>query len=335
MTKVITFGETMMRLNPQGHLRLTQANLFEATYAGSEANVAVSLANYGDESAFVTKVPAHEIGQNAVNELRRYGVDTSLILRGGPRLGVYFVERGASQRGGKVIYDRAGSSIALAKAEEFDWPRIFEGADWFHFSGITPALGGDLPKACMEAAQTARRLGLTVSCDLNYRSKLWTREQAGRAMRELMPFVDVCVIAEDEAKDVFGIVPEAGLTGRDAVASVARQVRDAFGLKIVGIATLNETSSSDNVFSGLVCDGTSFSFAPEYAVHVVDRVGCGDSFSAGLIHALRKGWDLQKTADFATAAGCLKQSVEFDFNQVTEAEVLALASHPGAGGMQR
>ena len=182
MARIITFGEIMMRLNPEGYLRLVQSERLETTYAGGEANVAVSLANYGHDAAFVTKVPAHEVGQCAVNALRRYGVDTTKILRGGPRLGLYFVEKGASQRGSKVIYDRAGSSIALAKPEEFDWPSIFSGADWFHFTGITPALGGDMPKVCLEAAKAAKALGLTVSCDLNYRAKLWTREEISRTI---------------------------------------------------------------------------------------------------------------------------------------------------------
>ena len=203
--KVITFGEIMMRLNPEGYLRLVQAEKLEATFAGGEANVAVSLANYGVDAAFVTKVPAHEVGQSAVNALRRYGVDTRWMLRGGDRLGLFFAEKGASQRASKVIYDRAGSAIASAHADEFDWNSIFADADWFHFTGITPALGGEMPQACLDACRAARQLGLTVSCDLNYRKKLWTREQAGKIMAELMPYVDVCIANEEDAKDVFGI----------------------------------------------------------------------------------------------------------------------------------
>ena len=194
--KVITFGEIMMRLNPEGYRRFVQCDSFEASYAGGEANVAVSLAAYGLDSAYVTKVPAHEIGQCAVNELRRYGVDTSLIVRGGERLGIYFVEKGASQRASKVIYDRANSAIALAKPEDFNWNEIFSGADWFHFTGITPALGGDMPQVCLEACQTAKAMGIKISCDLNYRKKLWTREQANECMSRLMPYVDVCIANE-------------------------------------------------------------------------------------------------------------------------------------------
>ncbi len=204
MKKIITFGEIMLRLNPEGYLRFVQSDKFEATYGGGEANVAVSLANYGMNAAFVSKVPAHEIGQCAVNELRRYGVDTSEILRGGDRLGIYFAEKGASQRPSKVIYDRAGSSISQAKKDEFNWDKIFEGADWFHFTGITPALGGELPEICLEACKAARKHGVTVSCDLNYRKKLWSRAEAGETMAKLMPYVDLCIANEEDAKDVFG-----------------------------------------------------------------------------------------------------------------------------------
>ena len=228
--KAVTFGEIMMRLNPEGYLRFVQANSFEVSYAGGEANVAVSLANYGVDAAFVSKVPAHEIGQCVVNELRRYGVDTKYLLRGGPRLGVYYCEKGASQRASKVIYDRAGSSIATAKAEEFAWDGIFEGADWFHWTGITPALGGEMPEACLQACKAAKEKGVTVSCDLNYRKKLWSREQAGEVMAKLLPYVDVCIANEEDAKDVFGIEAEntdinSGKLDHAGYISVARRSR--------------------------------------------------------------------------------------------------------------
>ena len=209
MKKIVTFGEIMMRLNPPGYLRFLQTDTYEATYAGGEANVAVSLANFKNDVAYVTKVPENEIGQSAINALRRYGVDTSMMLVGGPRLGIYFCEKGASQRGSKVIYDRAGSSIAVAKREEFDWDAIFEGVDWFHFTGITPALGGDMPGACLDACKAAREKGITVSCDLNYRGKLWSREKAGEVMATLMPYVDVCIANEEDA------VYHGGRSGRD------------------------------------------------------------------------------------------------------------------------
>ena len=257
MARVITFGEIMMRLNPEGYLRFVQADKFEATYAGGEANVAVSLANYGIDAAYVTKVPAHEIGQCAVNELRRYGVDTSLMLRGGPRLGVYYCEKGASQRASKVIYDRAGSSIALAKADEFDWDKIFDGADWFHWTGITPALGGDMPEACLEACKAAKAKGITVSCDLNYRKKLWTREQAGECMAKLLPYVDVCIANEEDAKDVFGIEAEntdinSGKLDHEGYISVARQIAQRFGCKKVAITLRGSISATDNDWAGML-----------------------------------------------------------------------------------
>ncbi|MDD3334425.1 MAG: sugar kinase [Eubacteriales bacterium] len=341
MKKVITFGEIMMRLNPEGYLRFAQATRFEATYAGGEANVSVSLANYGEETAFVTKLPEHDIGTNALNALRQYGVDTTRILRGGSRLGLYYVEKGASQRGSKVIYDRANSAIAMSKREEYDWPRLLEGADWFHFTGITPALGGELPDICLDALQEAKRMGLTVSCDLNYRGKLWTREKAGEIMTNLMPYVDVCIANEEDAKDVFGIAAKdtdvsSGKLNRDGYISVASQLMERFHFKAVAITLRGSVSASDNNWSGLLYDGKAAFFATNYLIHIVDRVGGGDSFGGGLIHAMRK-WpeNPQKAIDFAVAASCLKQTIEFDFNHASEAEVLALADGNASGRVQR
>ena len=341
MSRVITFGEIMMRLNPPGYLRFLQTNTFEATYAGGEANVAVSLANYQNDVAFVSKVPEHEIGQNAVNALRHYGVDTSLILRGGPRLGVYYCEKGASQRGSKVIYDRAGSSIALAKREEFDWEKIFEGADWFHFTGITPALGGELPAVCLDALKAAKGKGLTVSCDLNYRGKLWSREKAGEVMGTLMPYVDVCIANEEDAKDVFGIAAEntdinSGRLDREGYVSVARQLTERFGFQAVAITLRGSISASENNWSGMLYQDGEAYFARNYLIHLVDRVGGGDSFGGGLIHAMRK-WpdDPQQQIEFAVAASCLKQATEYDFNLCSEKEVLALVGGNASGRVQR
>ena len=341
MSRIITFGEIMMRLNPPGYLRFLQTDTFEATYAGGEANVAVSLANYGNDAAFVSKVPEHEIGQNAVNALRRYGVDTSMLLRGGPRLGVYYCEKGASQRGSKVIYDRAGSSIALAKREEFDWDAIFAGADWFHFTGITPALGGELPEICLDACKAARAKGITVSCDLNYRGKLWTREKAGEVMSRLMPYVDVCIANEEDAKDVFGIAAEntdieAGQLDQKGYISVARQLTERFHFKAVAITLRGSISASENNWSGMLYKDGQAHFARNYLIKLVDRVGGGDSFGGGLIHAMCK-WpdDLQQQIEFAVAASCLKQATEFDFNLASEKEVLALAGGNASGRVQR
>lgn len=340
--KAVTFGEIMMRLNPEGYLRLVQSEKFEVTYAGGEANVAVSLANYGLDAAFVSKVPGHEVGQCAINALRRYGVDTSSMVRGGDRLGIYFCEKGASQRASKVIYDRAASSIAQAKPEDFDWDAIFQGVDWFHWTGITPALGGDLPAICLEACKAARAKGITVSCDLNFRKKLWTSEQAGKVMGELMPYVDVCIANEEDAKDVFGIEAEgtdiiSGKLNHEGYVSVARQLASRFGCKKVAITLRGSISATDNDWAGMLYskETDQACFSTTYRVHIVDRVGGGDSFGGGLIYSLISGYDDQKAIDFAVAASCLKHSIEHDFNHVSVAEVAALAAGNASGRVQR
>ena len=342
MAKVITFGEIMLRLNPESYLRFTQSPRFEASYAGGEANVAVSLANYGMDAAYVTKVPAHDIGQCAVNALRQFGVDTSKILRGGDRLGIYFVEKGASQRPSKVIYDRANSAIATAKAEEFDWDSILAGADWFHWTGITPALSGEMAKACLNACKAAKRLGVKVSCDLNYRNKLWTREAAGKCMAELLPYVDVCIANEEDCKDVFGIEAEntdiaGGKLGYEGYVSVARQVATRFGCKKVAITLRSSLSANDNDWAGMLYDAASDSavLSPTYRIHIVDRVGGGDSFGGGLIYSLLSGKCDQDAINFAVAASCLKHTIEHDFNMVSVAEVENLAKGNASGRIQR
>lgn len=330
----------MLRLNPEGYRRFVQVENMEATYGGGEANVSVSLANYGHDAAYVTKLPEHEIGQSAVNSLRRYGVDTSLIVRGGPRVGIYFCEKGASQRGSKVIYDRAGSSIALAKREDFDWDKILDGADWFHFTGITPAIGGELPEICLDAVKKCREKGITVSCDLNYRGKMWTREQARETMTKLVPYVDVCIANEEDAADVFGIHAEGtdvagGKLNKEGYVSVAQQIMDRFGCKKVAITLRGSISANDNNWAGMLYDGEKAYFSKNYLIHIVDRVGGGDSFGGGLIHALLKGWDNQSVIEYAVAASCLKQTIEHDYNLVSEKEVLALAGGNATGRVQR
>ena len=340
MKRIITFGEIMMRLNPEGYCRFVQADKFEASYAGGEANVAVSLSNYGMDAAFVSKVPAHEIGQCAVNELRHFGVDTRMMVRGGDRLGLYFVEKGASQRASKVIYDRAGSAIAKASASDFDWEKIFDGADWFHFTGITPALGGELPEICLEACKAAKALGVKISCDLNYRKKLWSNEKANEVMSTLMPYVDVCIANEEDAKDVFGIEAEdtdlnAGKVNHEGYISVARQLAERFGFEKVAITLRGSISASDNEWAAMLySDGKAY-FSPKYNVRIVDRVGGGDSFGGGLIYSLLSGYDDQKAINFAVAASCLKHSIEHDFNLVSVAEVEALAGGNASGRVQR
>ena len=340
MKRIITFGEIMMRLNPEGYCRFVQADKFEASYAGGEANVAVSLSNYGMDAAFVSKVPAHEIGQCAVNEQRHFVVDTRMMVRGGDRLVLYFVEKGASQRASKVIYDRAGSAIAKASASDFDWNKIFDGADWFHFTGITPALGGELPEICLEACKAAKALGVKISCDLNYRKKLWSNEKANEVMSTLMPYVDVCIANEEDAKDVFGIEAEdtdlnAGKVNHEGYISVARQLAERFGFEKVAITLRGSISASDNEWAAMLySDGKAY-FSPKYNVRIVDRVGGGDSFGGGLIYSLLSGYDDQKAINFAVAASCLKHSIEHDFNLVSVAEVEALAGGNASGRVQR
>ncbi|MBQ7268617.1 MAG: sugar kinase [Bacteroidales bacterium] len=340
--KVVTFGEIMMRLNPEGYLRFAQADKFEASYAGGEANVAVSLANYGVDASFVTKLPENPLGEAARNAVRHFGVDTRDIVWGGKRLGLYFVEKGASQRASKVVYDRAGSSIATASRRDFDWAGIFKDADWFHFTGITPALGGEMPEVCLDALKYCREHGITVSCDLNYRGKLWTKQEAGKVMAELVPYVDVLIANEADAADVFGIVGkgsdvESGKLNKLGYVSVAEQLVERFGVKKVAITLRTSLSAFDNLWAGMLYDAKTQKacFSTEYKVHIVDRVGGGDSFGGGLIYALLSGKETQAAIDFAVAASCLKHSIEHDFNLVSVQEVEALAAGNASGRVQR
>ena len=338
--RIVCFGEIMMRLNPESYLRFTQASRFEASYAGGEANVAVSLANYGMAASYVTKLPDNDLGRSARNALRQFGVDTRDIVWGGPRLGIYFVEKGASQRASKVIYDRAGSSIALAKRADFDWEKILDGAGWFHFTGITPALGGENPAICLDALEVCKAKGITVSCDLNYRGKLWTREQAGETMAKLVPFVDVCIANEADAADVFGIRAagtdvDSGKLNKDGYVSVARQLQERFGCGRVAITLRTSLSATRNLWAGMLWDGKEACFSPEYDITIVDRVGGGDSFGGGLIYALANGYGTQDAINYAVAASCLKHSIEHDFNMMSVAEVKALAAGNASGRVQR
>ena len=338
--KVITFGELMLRLAPEGYYRFVQADKFGATYGGGEANVAVSLANYGADAAFVSKLPANEIGQSAVNSLRRYGVDTSGIARGGDRIGIYYLEKGASQRPSKVIYDRAGSAFALSGKEDYDWDRLLDGATWFHFTGITPALGDNLAEVLLDVLPTMKKRGITVSCDLNYRKKLWTRDKAREVMTKLMPYVDVCISNEEDAFDVFGIKAGGtdvtkGSLDKEGYKSVAKQLADKFGFRYVAITLRTSLSANDNKWAGMLYDGKDYCLSKEYTMHIVDRVGGGDSFGGGLIYALGTGYDSRAAIEFAVAASCLKHSVEGDYNMVSVAEVTALAGGDASGRVQR
>ena len=340
--RVITFGEIMLRLAPEGYERFIQSKKFEATFGGGEANVAVSLANYGIDAAFVTKLPSHDIGQMAVNELRRFGVDTSKITRGGQRVGIYYCEKGASQRASNVIYDRAYSSIARSKADDFNWEDIFDGADWFHFTGITPALDRGVADICLDACKAAKSAGVKISCDLNFRKKLWSSEQAKKTMSALMEYVDVCIANEEDAAKVFGIHAsntdiEGGKLNREGYIDVAEQLCKQFSFDYVAITLRESISASDNKWSGMLYNSASnqATFSKKYDLHIVDRVGGGDSFGAGLIYGLNKGEDDAFAIEFAVAASALKHSIEGDFNQVSVEEVLRLAQGDGSGRVQR
>lgn len=335
---VVTFGEIMLRLTPPGFQRILQTPVLELRFGGGEANVAVSLAMLGRPSAFVTRLPANDIAQRCINDLRALGVDTTQILRGGERMGIYFLEAGASQRPSTVLYDRAHSAIAQITPEMVDWRKVFTGAKWFHFTGITPALGDSAAETCRIAAKTAHEMGLTVSADLNYRKKLWSREKAGKVMAELMQFVDICIANEEDAESVFGIKGAEVTSGKiehDRYVDVAKQLTDRFKFKSVAITLRESLSASENGWSGLYYAGGKPHFSRRYHIHIVDRVGGGDSFAAGLIFALMRGDDAQKAVEFAAAASCLKHSIVGDFSFVTLKEVETLAGGDASGRVQR
>ena len=344
MSKVITFGEIMLRLNPPGFNRITETRTFEALYAGGEANVAASLACYGQQTEFVSRVPANDLGDACIAYLRQHGIGTSHILRGGDRLGIYFLEAGAAQRASKVVYDRAGSSFAAIKPGMVDWKTVFQGADWFHWTGITPAVSEGAALACAEAIGVARQMGVTVSCDLNYRAKLWKwGKKAGEVMHDLVAGCDVAVGNEEDAEKVFGITaPEADVTGGKVEAEqyrfVCEKLAERFpNLKTVAVTLRGSISASHNTWSGALWQGGAFYTAPVYdIVPIVDRVGGGDSFVGGLIYGLRTyGADAGKALHFAVAASCLKHSIPGDYNAVTIAEVEALMAGDASGRVRR
>ncbi len=340
MAKVVTFGEIMQRLAPEGYYRFQQAEKFLATYAGAEASVAVSLQNFGVDAKFVTKLPAHEIGQAALNAVRKYGVDTSDILRGGDNLGLYYVEKGASQRASKVIYNRAGSAIAKATRSEFNWEKILDGAEMFHFTGITAALSDELPLICEDALKVCKEKGIIVSCDLNYRKNLWSKEKAKEVMTNLAKYVDICIANEEDASDVFGISASdtdltKGEVNHDGYKEVAKKLADTYGFKKVAITLRGSISASVNNWAAMLYDGNDYYFSREYTIQIVDRVGGGDSFGAGLIYATYKNYEPQSAINFAVASSCLKHTIEGDFNLVSLDEVTKLAGGDGSGRVQR
>jgi len=340
MSKIVTLGAIMLRLSPEGNRRFVQVDSFDVIWGGGEANVAVSCANYGHNAYFVSKLPKHEIGQAAVNALRRYGVNTDFIARGGDRVGIYYCETGASMRPSKVIYDRAHSAIAEAKPEDFDFDAIMEGADWFHWSGITPAISDAAAELTRLACEAAKRHGVTVSVDLNFRKKLWTTEKAQQVMRPLMKYVDVCIGNEEDAELCLGFKPdadvEAGETSAEGYRGIFRAMAEEFGFKYV-VSTLRESfSATHNGWKAMIYNGTDFYESRRYDINpIVDRVGGGDSFSGGLIHGLLTMSTQGEALEFAVAASALKHTVPGDFNLVSIAEVEALAGGNANGRVQR
>ena len=340
MSKIITLGEIMLRLSPEGCYRFVEVDKFNVIWGGGEANVAVSCANYGHEAYFVSKLPKHEIGQAAVNALRRYGVHVDQIARGGERVGIYYCETGASMRPSKVIYDRAHSAIAEADPSDFDFDKIMEGADWFHWSGITPAISDKAAELTRLACEAAKRHGVTVSVDLNFRKKLWTSEKAISIMKPLMKYVDVCIGNEEDAELCLGFKPEAdvegGNTDAEGYKGIFQQMMKEFGFKYV-VSTLRESfSATHNGWKAMIYNGKEFYQSKRYDINpIIDRVGGGDSFSGGLIHGLLTMSTQGEALEFAVAASALKQTIPGDFNLVTAEEVKALAGGSANGRVQR
>ncbi|MBN1641129.1 MAG: sugar kinase [Anaerolineae bacterium] len=342
--QVVTFGEIMMRLAPPGFTRFGQARSFDVIYGGGEANVAASLANYGIDVEYVTRLPANDLGDACIAVLRQYGVGTTHIVRGGDRLGLYFLEVGVMQRPSKVIYDRDNSAIATIPPGAIDWQRVFAGADWFHWTGITPAISERLAAACLEGVRTAHEMGLTVSCDLNYRSKLWKwGKRPGEVMSDLVQYCDVAIGNEEDAAQVFGIhAPDTDVTSGQVDAAKYRYVCEQLvarfpRLKTVAITLRGSLSASHNTWSGILWHEGQIYTAPTYDItHIVDRVGGGDAFMGGLIYGLNTYTDDPQSAlDFAVAASCFKHGIYGDFNMVTVDEVVKLMGGDVSGRVSR
>lgn len=337
---VVLFGELLMRLNTEGFSRLVQADRLQVYFTGAEANAGASLAGWGYASRVVSRVPAHEVGQACVNYLRRFGLDTRFVQRGGDRLGLFFVETGASQRQSKVIYDRKNSAFTAFSDEGLDWSEVFQGTHWLHFSGTAPAVAPQLVPVLKRACIAAKRNQVTISCDLNFRRKLWSSELARKTMTELMEFVDVLICNEEDAEMVFGIkARDTDVTGgqlsREGYVDVARQLQERFDLSHVAITLRESISATVNNWSALLYTGKQPAFSRKYSIQIVDRVGGGDSFAAGLIYGLSEGWEAPQTVEFAVAASCLKHTIPGDFNLVSLEEVQALVAGDGSGRIQR
>ena len=340
INKVVGLGDMLISLSPNGYTRFLQADELHISYTGAEANVVVSLSQLGMKTAYLTRVPEHEIGQSAVNALQRYGVDCSDVARGGDRIGVLYLEKGAAQRPSKVIYDRLGSGICEALPEHFDFDHAFRDAGWLHFTGITPALSDRTAALCEVACKKAKEKGMKISCDLNYRKKLWSTEKANRVMSELLQYVDVLIANEEDADKVLGIRAKntdvnAGKINSVGYIDVAKQIEERFGIHCIATTLRESISASDNRWSAMLYNNGEAYFSRKYEIHIVNRVGGGDSFSAGLIYALCHDFDSQKAIEFATAASCLKHSIEDDFNLVSYGEVVALMEGDGSGRVQR
>lgn len=341
--RIITFGEIMLRLSTPGFRRFVQSESFNVTFGGGEANVAVSLANYGLESFFLSKLPEHEIGQAAVNHLRRYGVNDKFIIRGGDRIGIYFLESGASQRASKVIYDRTNSAISTISKDEVDWENLFNGIDWFHWTGITPAIGKKAQEVLIEALKAAKKVGVKVSCDLNYRKKMWSQKEAQTVMNPLMEYVSVCIANEEDAEKSLGFkvkdsdVTEAKLN-ESGYFNLAKELKKEFDFESVAITLRESYSASSNGWSALLHDNRDC-IEPyrsrKYEIQIVDRVGGGDAFAGGLIYGLLTKDNTKDALEFAVAASCLKQTVPGDFNLVSLEEVEKLSKGDVSGRVDR
>ncbi len=326
----------MARISPEGYYRFAQTDRFQITYGGAEANALISLANFGAETVYVTKLPENDMAEAALRQLKAHGVDVSHVVRGGERMGLYFCERGAAQRSSKVIYDRKYAAVAAAKPSEYDWEAAFEGVNWFHWTGITPALSDDCAAALLDACRTAKAHGVTISCDLNFRSNLWSAEKAGKVMTQLMEYVDVCIANEEHCGLLFGVKPDADVTDREeGYKQVARKLSLQFNIPTVVITVRSGKNSSDNSVSAMLYKDNEYFTSRTYDVHIVERIGGGDALAGGLIYALQNGWCRRDVIEFAVAAEALKHSVEGDYNEVSVAEVQTLASGAGAGRVQR
>ena len=340
MKKIVGFGDFMLRLNPEGYLKWIQADRFVVNYTGAEANVCTSLSYMGMDTEFVTRLPDNLIAECALANLRKFNVGTSHIAKGGDRIGLFYAEKGASQRPSKIVYDRKNSSYATCSEGDFDWDEIFADASHFHFTGITPALGENVARVCEAACIAAKKKGLTVSCDLNYRKNLWTREQAKATMSKLLQYVDLLIANEEDSADVLGIHAKntditSGILSREGYIDVAKQIQETYHVPYVAITLRKSISASDNDWSAMLYCNREAYFSKEYHIHLVDRVGGGDSFGAGLIYAFQNGFDAQKSIEFAAAASCLKQSIELDVNLSSVSDILSLMGGDGSGRVQR